>query len=237
MLFTDLEGFTTITESMDKSLLMAFLNDYMSVMSGVVGRTKDAFVNKYIGDSVMAVFGPPLDRDEEQAKVDAVNAVECALEMRELLAKNRERWERICRDGTRQKTGATDATIRLRMRVGIQSGLVTAGSLGGSQRLEYTVIGDTVNTASRLESYDKDVMPPDFAADGCRVLIGQDTFDLLPAGEYLTREVGSIGLKGKHQRVTIHGVIGRAPSSPGESSVPARDAAEQPPPALVANTR
>ena len=53
-------------------------------------------------------------------------------------------------------------------------------------------------------------MPPDFAADGCRILIGQDTLDLLPPGEYLTREVGSIKLKGKEQMVTIHGVIGRA---------------------------
>jgi adenylate cyclase len=239
VLFTDLEGFTTITESMDKQCLMAFLNEYMAVMSGVVGRTKDAFVNKYVGDSVMAVFGPPLDRDAEQAKADAVNAVECALQMRQLLAKNRERWERMCADGIRRKTGANDSAVQLRMRVGIQSGLVTAGSLGGSQRLEYTVIGDTVNTASRLESYDKDVMPPDFAADGCRILIGQDTFHLLPAGEYLTREVGSIGLKGKHQRVTIHGVIGRAPSSTRrEAKLRPDEVSAAPPPAdVMANAR
>jgi adenylate cyclase len=238
VLFTDLEGFTTITESMDKQCLMAFLNEYMAVMSGVVGRTPDAFVNKYVGDSVMAVFGPPLDRDAEQAKADAANAVETALEMRRLLAVNRERWERQCADGIRRKIGSSDAPVNLRMRVGIQSGLVTAGSLGGSQRLEYTVIGDTVNTASRLESYDKDVMPPDFAAGGCRILIGQDTFDLLPAGEYLTREVGSIGLKGKHQRVTIHGVIGRAASaSTREANVQSRDAAEQPSADALANAR
>jgi adenylate cyclase len=237
VLFTDLEGFTTITESMDKQCLMSFLNDYMATMSGIVAGTSDAFVNKYIGDSIMAVYGPPLDRDERQARADAVNAIETALEMRRLLALNRERWERTCADGIRRKTGATDASVSLRMRVGIQSGLVTAGSLGGSQRLEYTVIGDTVNTASRLESYDKDVMPPDFAADGCRILIGQDTFDLLPAGEYLTREVGSIGLKGKHQRVTIHGVIGRALSPRRDANMRPRDVAEQPPTDVVANAR
>ena len=238
VLFTDLEGFTTITESMDKQCLMAFLNEYMAVMSGVVGRKPDAFVNKYVGDSVMAVYGPPLDRTADQAKADAVNAVETALEMRRLLAVNRERWERACADGIRRKMGASDAAaVHLRMRVGIQSGLVTAGSLGGSQRLEYTVIGDTVNTASRLESYDKDVMPPDFAADGCRVLIGQDTLDLLPAGEYLTREVGSIGLKGKRQRVTIHGVIGRRAPGAREANTQPRDAAGQPPADVVANAR
>lgn len=216
VLFTDLEGFTTITESMDKSVLMAFLNDYMAVMSGAVGRRPDAFVNKYIGDAVMAVFGPPLERSPDQARGDAQNAVECALEMRARLAEHRERWERQCIEGVRLKTRGADGTpvsVHLRMRIGIQSGLVTAGSLGSRERLEYTVIGDTVNTAARLESFDKDVMPPDIAAAGCRILMGQQTFDLLEGGEYLTREVGSIKLKGKEEEVTIHGVIARNTSA------------------------
>jgi adenylate cyclase len=224
LLFTDLEGFTTITEAMDKAVLMAFLNDYMAVMSGVVGRCPDAFVNKYIGDAIMAVFGPPLERTAGQAASDARNAVDCALEMRQRLAENRERWERQCAEGIRLKHGGGGAphgdgvaapAVHLRMRIGIQSGLVTAGSLGSRERLEYTVIGDTVNTAARLESFDKDVMPPDIAAGGCRILIGDDTRALLAPGEYLTREVGSIRLKGKEQMVTIHGVVGRSavPSS------------------------
>jgi adenylate cyclase len=217
VLFTDLEGFTTITEAMDKSVLMAFLNDYMAVMSGAVGRRPDAFVNKYIGDAVMAVFGPPLDRSTEQARDDARNAVDCALEMRARLAEHRERWERQCSEGVRLKLGGSDGgppvVVNLRMRIGIQSGLVTAGSLGSRERLEYTVIGDTVNTAARLESYDKDVMPGDIAAAGCRILVGQQTLDLLAGGEYLTREVGSIKLKGKEEMITIHGVIGLRTSS------------------------
>jgi adenylate cyclase len=228
VLFTDLEGFTTITEAMDKASLMDFLNEYMSVMSDVVGGKPDAFVNKYIGDAVMAVFGPPLERTEAQAKADALHAVECGLEMRAKLAEHRERWERQCADGIRRKlaqgqppgavppwaAGVREPKVRLRMRIGIQSGMVTAGSLGSSQRLEYTVIGDTVNTAARLESYEKDEMPPDFAAHGCRILMGKDTLDLLPAGEYLTREVGSIRLKGKDENVTIYGLIGPAAAGP-----------------------
>ena len=163
VLFTDLEGFTTITEAMDKSALMEFLNDYMAVMSDVVGRRPDAFVNKYIGDAVMAVFGPPLERTAEQARADARNAVECALEMRAQLAAEPRSGGSGCARGHPQEArrGERPATAtarrcrrsRLRMRIGIQSGIVTAGSLGSRQRLEYTVIGDTVNTAARLESY------------------------------------------------------------------------------------
>jgi adenylate cyclase len=216
ILFTDLEGFTSITELMDKSPLMAFLNDYMAVITDVVSRAENAFVNKYVGDAVMGVFGPPLERTEEQARADARSAVDCALEMRQQLASKRERWERMCAEGVRKKAArsgeaaaGTSPPVRVRMRIGIQSGIVVAGSLGSAHRLEYTVIGDTVNTAARLESYDKDFMPEDLAAEGCRILIGQDLLNLLPPGEYLTREVGSIKLKGKKEMMTIHGVLGR----------------------------
>lgn len=225
VLFTDLEGFTTITEAMDKACLMDFLNDYMAVMSDTVGRRPDAFVNKYIGDAVMAVFGPPLERTEAQARLDAQNAVECALEMRAKMAEHRERWERACAEGIRLKRGGESPDPArlsqmdaprpvIRMRIGIQSGMVVAGSLGSSQRLEYTVIGDTVNTAARLEAYDKTLMDPDLAAHGCRILMGQDTLDLLPPGEYVARPVGSIRLKGKEATVRIHGVVARASDRP-----------------------
>ena len=236
VLFTDLQGFTTISEAMDKACLMTWLNRYMTEMSDLVER-HGGFVNKYVGDAVMAVFGPPLERTAAESRQDAVAAVECALAMRASLAARRLDWTRECADGIRKKlreTATTTSTdwrpdiehdsslrdLELNMRVGVYTGPVVAGSLGSAQRLEYTVIGDTVNTAARLESYDKSVMGPDIAADGCRILIGQSTLDCLD-GKYATREVGSIMLKGKRSMVTIHGVIGRA-GPPGPAR---RDAA------------
>lgn len=236
VLFTDLQGFTSISEAMDKSCLMAWLNRYMTEMSDVVER-KGGFVNKYIGDAVMAVFGPPLERTAAQSRQDAVAAVECALAMRESLAARTEEWTRECLQGVRKKlldTGRIqdnhDPTLwrpELRMRVGIYTGPVVAGSLGSARRLEYTVIGDTVNTAARLESFDKSLMGPDIAAGGCRILIGQSTLDCVD-GKYRTREVGSIMLKGKHAVVTIHGVVGRADAPPA-NGVPGAAAAVPPP--------
>jgi adenylate cyclase len=92
------------------------------------------------------------------------------------------------------------------MRVGIFSGPAVAGCIGSTERLEFTVMGDTVNTAARLESFDKDYATDDL----CRILIGHPTFELLD-GQFRTELVRSIELKGKQEKTTIYRVLGSNP--------------------------
>jgi len=189
VLFTDLQNFTTISEDTEPQVLVDWLNQYMEAMVRVVEQHQGQ-VNKFIGDAIMALFGIPIQRETpEEVRQDAVNAVQCALAMRQELIQLREIWE---------KQGLPTT----RMRIGIFTGPVIAGSLGSSERQEYTVLGDTVNIASRLESFDKtlDVENP------CRILIGETTLQCI--GErFQVESVGHAHLKGKHSRVTIYQVI------------------------------
>ena len=93
------------------------------------------------------------------------------------------------------------------MRVGIFTGPLVAGSLGNAQRMEYNVHGDTVNTAARLESLQKDSFVPDTEHHPCRILIGEPTLGYL-GEQFHTYRVGEVSLKGKDQRVTVHQVLG-----------------------------
>lgn len=192
VLFTDLKGFSTISEKLSPQSLMDWLNEYMEAMAHVV-MEHGGVVNKYIGDAVMAIFGVPVARvDEAEISRDAVNAVNCALAMKRELERLNSLWH-------------NRGLPNVGMRVGIFTGPLVAGSLGSSQRMEYTVIGDTVNTASRLESFNKDFDPE----NTCRILIGEATLQRLNH-RFETREVGSVSLKGKNEKVTLYQVMGPA---------------------------
>ncbi len=196
VLFTDLKAFSSLSEQLGPGPLMEWLNEYMNAMSHVVVDSGGA-VLKYIGDSIMAVFGVPLARTTEaEIKQDAVNAVRCALVMQRAMTRLNAQWkERGMPTGN--------------MRVGICTGPLMAGSLGSADRMEYTVLGDTVNTASRLESLDKDSAGQESANGCCRILIGESTYKLLD-DQFHASLVGTLPLKGKIEKVTIYQVVPEA---------------------------
>ena len=195
VLFTDLCNFTQTAETMEPLALMGWLNEYMEEMSHLV-MSHGGIVNKYIGDAVMAVFGVPVKRDSEREIADdARHAVSCALAFDRCLRQLNQRWQ------ARQLPVMT-------MRAGIFSGPLVAGSFGGSLRMEYTVIGDTVNIASRLESFDKTIATPS-AEHPCRILVGESTYRLLGEGVQ-ARLIGECELKGKAQPIKIYQILGMA---------------------------
>lgn len=198
ILFSDIRGFTSISERLSPEELMNWLNEYIGAMADLV-IAHGGMVDKYIGDAVMAIFGAPVPRhSREEAEADAVRAVECALAMGEEVARLNARW---------QAEGRTPIAIR----IGINSGQAVAGSLGSKNRLEYTVIGDTVNTASRLESMDKD-WPGLAGGEHCRILVSESTMSYL--GErYQAANIGSVHLKGKEQNIGVFRITGESAGS------------------------
>lgn len=194
VLFTDLKGFSTTSEMLDPEQLINWLNEYMSAMANHV-MNNHGVVEKYIGDSVMALFGAPLARaTQEEIAEDARNAVRCALAMGKEMERLNAEWK---------ERGLPACT----MRVGIHTGELVAGSLGSAERQEYTVIGDSVNTASRLESFDKEGETMIIPRGNCRILVSEATWALL-GEEFRTLPIGEMNLKGKGQSVRIFCVLG-----------------------------
>jgi adenylate cyclase len=180
ILFSDIRGFTAISEKMDAKQLVGLLNEYFTEMVDVVMR-EDGVVDKYIGDAIMAVFGAPVAKPDS-----AISAVRAAVGMRHALA---ELNKKLAARGEKQiETG-----------IGIHTGEVVAGNIGSEKRMEYTVIGDTVNLASRLESATKEL--------GVAILIGQDTYDLVK-DHFELRQVKEITVKGREQPVMTYEVLG-----------------------------
>ncbi|HEX9397338.1 MAG TPA: adenylate/guanylate cyclase domain-containing protein [Burkholderiales bacterium] len=206
VLFSDIKGFTAVAEKLDAAGLMEWLNSYMEAMAGLVMK-HGGVVDKFIGDAVMAVFGIPVKRESEaEIEQDARSAARCALAMREDLARFNAEW-------------AAKGLPAVGIRVGIYTGELISGSLGSSERMEYTVIGDTVNTASRLESFKlaPTEVPPEALAEvereatdregACRILVGESTASRLGPGFSLV-PVGEVRLKGKDVPVKVFSLVG-----------------------------
>ena len=192
VLFTDICNFTTVAETMEPLTLMKWLNEYMGEMSGLVTNNQ-GMVNKYIGDAIMAIFGVPVKRVTlSEIAIDAQNAVQCAIQFNQSLRELNQQW-------------LVKGLPTIKMRVGIYTGPLVAGSFGGTVRMEYTVIGDTVNTAARLESFDKTIAEPT-TENPCRILIGEATYHHV-AHLYETKTVGEYQLKGKNEFSKIYQII------------------------------
>ncbi|MBZ8178597.1 CHASE2 domain-containing protein [Oscillatoria salina] len=190
MLFLDLKGFSTISEQMAPSDLLDWLNQLLEVITHEV-LSHHGVVNKFTGDGVMAVFGVPMSRQHKQeVLLDAQRAVECAVAIAEHLEAMNQNWRSL-------------GLPTIQMRIGIFTGPVVVGSLGGKDRLEYGVLGDSVNTAARLEACEKDRQP-----NNCRILIAKETLVFLE-DKFKVESWGLLALKGKKQMVDVYLVLGR----------------------------
>lgn len=190
ILFSDLRGFTGISERMDPQTLVGLLNEYFTEMVDAV-LAEDGVVDKYIGDAIMVVFGAP----EPEAN-DALRAVRSAVGMRRALARLNARL-------------ADRGIAPLRTGIGIHTGEVIAGSIGHEEQRQYTVIGDAVNLASRLETATKDL--------GVNVLISEHTYEIVK-DHVVARPVKEITVKGRAQPVMTYEVIGLTGEAPLEAA-------------------
>lgn len=183
VLFSDIRNFTTISEQMSPERLVRFLNEYFAAMTTVIYKYEGT-LDKYLGDGIMAIFGAPFTQAD-----DAFRAVNCALEMQAAMATLNSCW-------------AEEQGPHWDMGIGLATGEVVAGNVGSAQRMDYTVIGDTVNVASRLEGQTR----------GGQVLICQNTRDKV--GEMVCcQSLPPMNLKGKMEAVAVYQVLEITPSA------------------------
>ncbi|MCW6035160.1 GAF domain-containing protein [Spirulina subsalsa FACHB-351] len=187
ILFSDIRGYTTMTENVEATEVVALLNQYFETMVEAVFNYQGT-LDKFIGDALMAVFGAPLPLAENHAWL----AVQSALDMRHRLAE----FNQKC---------VFENQPQIRFGIGISSGEVVSGNIGSNKRMDYTVIGDAVNLSSRLESLTKEY--------ACDIIISEYTYDSCGgAARLLTRELDKTRVKGKSRAVRIYELIGLKPA-------------------------
>jgi adenylate cyclase len=190
--FSDIRGFTKISENFTNEFrdeasnhIVEWLNEYFNHMVACIGKTNGGVVDKFIGDAVMAHWGTAYTAGSREA--DALNCIKAALLMRGALAHlNRGRLKEDPRNPL------------IRIGCGINSGLVTVGQIGSEERMEYTVIGDPVNLASRTETLNKPLRTD--------ILITENTWELI-AGDVIVEEMPPVSVKGKEKQVRMFALI------------------------------
>ena len=182
VMFSDIRGFTTISEKLDAQELAIFLNGYLSDMTKIVFGTQGT-LDKYIGDAVMAFWGAPIEEPDH-----AENACKAALAMMQRVHELQKKWE-------------AEGKPKLDIGVGLNSGPASVGNMGSELQYGYTALGDTVNLSSRLEGLNKEY--------GTHILVNESTYMAVKEAGFLFRELDIIRVKGKLQPVVIYELVGR----------------------------
>lgn len=177
--FSDIVGFSTFSEKKSPEHLVKFLNEYLSSMTNLVFINKGT-LDKYIGDAVMAFWGAPTPIENH-----AYLACSTALQMQAELVKLRKKWE-------------TEGETLIKVRMGINTGNMVVGNVGGKERFDYTVMGDNVNLASRLEGANKEY--------STLIMISESTYDEIKE-HFLCRELDLIIVKGKSKPIKVYELI------------------------------
>ena len=180
VLFSDIRGFTTISENMTPEDLVHLFNEYLTAMTDIVFKY-DGLLDKYMGDAIMAVFGAPLDQPDH-----ALRACSTALDMMEELKKLQKKW-------------ADEGRPVLDIGIGISSGDMVVGNMGSQMRFDYTVMGDSVNLGSSLEGINKEY--------GTNIVISEYTYAAVKDALFC-RELDSVRVKGKKLPVKIYELLG-----------------------------
>ncbi|MBF0230244.1 MAG: adenylate/guanylate cyclase domain-containing protein [Desulfamplus sp.] len=187
VLFSDIENFTSISETLSPTELVNLLNEYFTEMSEIIMKN-GGIIDKFQGDSIMAEFGVPLP-----VKNHPDMAVTAALQMLKRLSELREIWK--------QKNTIEKKPYELYCRIGINTNNMIVGNMGSKSVLDYTVIGDAVNLASRLEGANKNY--------GTYLMISEFTYAQLTVGRFKTRILDYVRVKGKTKPVRVYEVYGQ----------------------------
>jgi adenylate cyclase len=182
VMFSDIRGFTTISEKLDAQDLALFLNEYLLDMTQIVFKHQGT-LDKYIGDAVMAFWGAPYEEPDH-----AIRSCEAALDMIERVRTLQKKWE-------------AEGKPHLEIGIGLNTGVASVGRMGSSLRRGYTALGDAVNLTSRLEGMNKEY--------GTSILVSQSCYEAAKSAGLVFRELDLIRVKGKLQPVTIYQLVGR----------------------------
>lgn len=177
VLFSDIRGFTSLSESMTPQELVGHLNQYLTAMTDVIHEYKGT-LDKYVGDEIMCFWGAPVEQPDH-----ARLAAQCALRMMEVLGQLNAAWPQ---------------QHRLNIGIGLNSGPMTVGNMGSPGRMNYTLMGDNVNLGARLEGTNKEYLT--------NIIISEDTFQRLGPGA-VVRELDLIRVKGKQKAVKIYELV------------------------------